>query len=234
MVREGAAICGCLDERVEPADEKRRVMSDQTNITSQVSKTIGRTVGLVLALPNLAGYVLGSRVLGKERAFALTSERLAVRGGLLGIYVRQAFYRYTTGGVGRDVCFGFMSVFSKPAVRVGQRVYIGRFCSIGWAELQDDVMLADGVQVLSGRHQHGAESRDGGALRDNVQRFERVTIGRGAWIGAGAVVMADVGPGAVVAAGAVVVRPVAAGARVGGVPAKALGSDRATRSAIAA
>ncbi len=194
-----------------------------------IAKTIGRTVGLVLALPSLVGYVLGSALMGKERAFALTSERLAVRGGLLGIYTRQAFYRYTTGGVGRDVCFGFMTVFSKPAIRIGQRVYIGRFCSIGWVELQDDVMLADGVQILSGRHQHGAESRDGEPLRDNEQAYRRVTIGRGAWIGAGAVVMADVGPGAVVAAGAVVVKPVPAGARVGGVPAKAL---KATKSGI--
>jgi virginiamycin A acetyltransferase len=201
------------------------MMIDLTRNFSQINKTVGRTAGLVLSIPSMVGYLVGIRLLGKERAFALTSERLAIRGGLLGIYMRQAFYRYTTGGVGRDVCFGFMSVFSKPTVRIGQRVYIGRFCSIGWAELQDDVMLADGVQILSGRHQHGTGSRAGGPLRDNEQVYECVTIGRGSWIGAGAIVMADVGPGAVVAAGAVVVKPVPAGARVGGVPAKSLGTD---------
>ncbi len=190
-----------------------------------IGKTIGRTIGLVLALPGLVGYVLGTSVLGRDRAFSLTSERLAKRAGLLGIYELQAVYRYTTGGVGRDVHFGFMSVFSKPAVRIGQRVYIGRFCTIGWAEIQDDVVLADGVQVLSGRHQHGAETRGGRPWRENEQVYRLVTIGRGAWIGAGAVVMADVGPGAVVAAGAVVVKPVPADARVGGVPAKVLGGD---------
>ncbi len=199
-----------------------------------VSKTIGRTVGLVLALPSLVGYWLWSKPLGRDRAFALSSEHLAKRAGMLGVYTRQAFYRYTTGGVGRDVGMGFMSVFSKPALRIGQRVYIGRFCSVGWAVLQDDVMLADGVQVLSGRHQHGTgrQADHGGRgvelIRDHKQQYRCVTIGRGAWIGAGAVVMADVGAGAVVAAGAVVVEPVAAGARVGGVPAKALGSDRYT------
>jgi acetyltransferase-like isoleucine patch superfamily enzyme len=62
-------------------------------------------------------------------------------------------------------------------------------------------------------------------MRDNAQTFKQVTIGRGAWIGAGAVVMADVGEGALVAAGAVVVKPVPAYARVGGVPAKALGIE---------
>lgn len=191
-------------------------------------KTVGRTLGLALALPSLIGCALGSVLLGKERAFTLTSEKLAVRGGQLGIYTRQAFYRYTTAGVGRDVCFGFMSVFSKPAARIGHRVYIGRFCSVGWADIHDDVMLGDGVQVLSGRHQHGASSRCGLALRENVQVYKKVTIGRGTWIGAGAVVMADVGEGAVVAAGAVVVKPVPAYARVGGVPAVPLGTDSTT------
>ena len=42
-------------------------------------------------------------------------------------------------------------------------------------------MLADGVQVLSGRHQHGSEAGDG-TLQENEQTFERVTIGKGAWI----------------------------------------------------
>lgn len=197
-------------------------MASTTSPPPATLKTIGRTIGFMLALPSLLGYALGSALLGKERAFALASEKLAVRGGQLGIYIRQAFYRYTTGGVGRDVCFGFMSVFSKPAVRIGQRVYIGRFCSIGWADIQDDVMLADGVQVLSGRHQHGTGSAQGQPVRDNAQTYKKITLGRGAWIGAGAVVMADVGAGAVVAAGAVVVKPVSPGARVGGVPAKPL------------
>ncbi|MEZ6191488.1 MAG: hypothetical protein R3C45_09390 [Phycisphaerales bacterium] len=200
-------------------------MTQATQPSSSILKTIGRTAGLLLAFPALIGYELASALMGKERAFSLASEKLAVRGGQLGIYARQAFYRHTTAGIGRDVCIGFMSVFSKPGVRIGNRVYIGRFCSVGWADIRDDVMLADGVQVLSGRHQHGTASVRGMAMRDNTQTFNKVTIGRGAWIGAGAVIMADVGEGALVAAGAVVVRPVPAYARVGGVPAKALGVE---------
>lgn len=199
--------------------------TDTPSNTAAAFKTVGRTLGLILALPTLVGYALGSALLGKERAFTLAGEKLAVRGGQLGIYARQSFYRHATAGVGRDVCFGFMSVLSKPMVRIGHRVYIGRFCSVGWADIHDDVMLADGVQVLSGRHQHGASSRQGLALRENVQAYKKVTIGRGAWIGAGAVVMADVGEGAVVGAGAVVVRPVPAYDRVAGVPASSLGAD---------
>ena len=83
-------------------------------------------------------------------------------------------------------------------------------------------MLADGVQILSGRHQHGSDVVDGQALRDNPQQYSKVCVGAGAWLGAGAVVMADVGERAVVGAGAVVVKPVPAEAKVGGVPARTL------------
>lgn len=190
-------------------------------------KRIGHVLGFLLAIPYLIGYVLGRAVLGQEHAVTLCSEAVARLPGILGVYVRQAFYRRVLGGVGRDVYFGFMSVFSKPQARVGDRVYIGRFCSIGLAVLEDEVMLADGVQVLSGRHQHGRPGDVGGdggcgVWRKRPQVFSQVTVGRGAWIGAGAIVMADVGPGAVVGAGAVVVKPVSAGAKVGGVPAEVL------------
>lgn len=185
-------------------------------------KTIAKGLGFVCALPHLLLYAISRLVLDDDRAFSGASERIAKIPGLLGVYIRQAFYRRTLDGVGRDVYFGFMSVFSKPKAVIGTGVYIGRFCSIGYAELGEDVMLADGVQVLSGRHQHGKESRDGKALRDNQHDFKRVSIGQGAWVGAGAVVMADVGTRAVVGAGAVVVQPVADDGKVGGVPAKSL------------
>jgi len=165
---------------------------------------------------------MASPVLGDERAFIGASERIARAPGHLGVYTRQAFYRATLEHVGNDVYFGFMSLFSKRSARLGDRVYIGRMCTLGLVDIGNDVMLADGVQILSGRHQHGTQADDTATLRDNEQTFTRVTIGRGAWLGAGAIVMADVGEGAVVGAGAVVVKPVAANARVGGVPAKSL------------
>ncbi len=189
-------------------------------------KTAARAIGWGLALPYRCCYALGKAALGEQRAITGASERIAKVPGLLGVYCRQAFYSRVLDGVGQDVYFGFMSLFSKPGARLGDRVYIGRFCTVGLADIGDDVMLADGVQILSGRHQHGSpgdSGESGGTMRDQPQQFDKVTIGAGAWIGAGAIVMADVGAGAVVAAGAVVVKPVEAGARVGGVPARGLG-----------
>lgn len=183
-------------------------------------KRLARVVGLILAVPYLLGYCLLRFVVGPQRALTSISESVAKRSGLLGVYIRHAVYGRLLSRVGSDVYIGFMTLFSKQQAAIGDRVYIGRFCTIGYAELGDDVMLADGVQILSGRHQHGSGSDAGQPLRDNEQQFTKVTIGKGAWFGAGAVVMADVGQNAIVGAGAVVVKPVPDGAKVGGVPAR--------------
>ena len=192
-----------------------------------VLKPVAKLVSLVGAVPALLWYGLESVVMDRSRAFIGGSERVAKIPGHWGVYVRQAYYRRVLAHTGGNIYFGHMSFFSKPEATVGDRVYIGRFCTIGNVQIGDDVMLADGVQVLSGQHQHGAESDQGQALRDNPQQFDRVCIGQGAWLGAGCIVMADVGSRAVVGAGAVVTRPVPEGARVGGVPAKPLGATSA-------
>jgi acetyltransferase-like isoleucine patch superfamily enzyme len=49
-----------------------------------------------------------------------------------------------------------------------------------------------------------------------------VTVGAGAWIGTGAIVLADVGKGTVVAAGAVVTKPLPDNVIAAGVPAKVI------------
>ncbi len=202
-----------------------------------LAKSMGKIVGFCLAFPPLLRWAVARRFpgIGAQRALAGASESIARSPGLVGVYQRQAFYRVALAGVGDDVYFGFMSVFSKPEARIGSGVYIGRFCSIGWADIGDEVMLADGVQILSGGRQHlPADDAKAGqehdlpqgqaTMRQGPQVFSKVTIGRGAWLGAGAIVMADVGEHAVVGAGAVVVKPVPAGAKVGGVPARNLES----------
>ena len=196
-----------------------------------LGKRIGQVVGFWRALPHLFCYRAASVLLGRERAFRAASERISLIPGHVGVYARAAFYRRALRHVGSDVYFGFMSVLSKPDAVIGDRVYIGRFCSLGLATLGDDVMLADAVHVLSGRHQHG-QSSDKGPFRDNEQTYTRVTVGSGAWLGAASVVMADVGELAIVGAGAVVVEEVDAHERVGGVPARPLQPSLHYRTAV--
>ena len=187
------------------------------------SKTLAEAAAGVWARGFWAWFWVGQNLWGQERAWLGAVERVAKMCGYWGVYGRRAFYRLGLEGVGEDVFIGQMTVVSKRQSRIGDRVYIGRGCGLGWVDIEEDVMIADQVQVLSGPRPHGRSAVPGRTLRDNPQEYEKVTIGRGAWIGAGAIVMADVGPGAVVGAGAVVTRAVEPGERVAGSPARAIG-----------
>jgi acetyltransferase-like isoleucine patch superfamily enzyme len=176
----------------------------------------------LVVLPRLACYAIARTVLGR-RAFGASSESIARIPGQRGVYARQAFYRRALAHCGQDVYFGWMSVFSMHEARVGQRVYIGRFCSLGFADLGDEVMLADGVQVLSGGREHTRDDLEA-AMQSQRQLYQRVRIGRGSWIGAGAIVMADVGEHCIIGAGAVVNKPIPDHSLAVGVPARVVKS----------
>lgn len=192
-------------------------------------KRPAKAIGAMLALPARARFAVLRRVVGDDRALSSVSESLAGKPGLVGLYTRAAFYRAVLHHVGDDVHLGYQTLFSKTAATLGDRVYLGRFCTIGWAVIGDDAKLADGVQVLSGARHHQFQSDAAGQLP--TVHFRAVRIGRGAWIGANAVVMADVGEGAIVGAGAVVTRPVPAHSTVAGVPARPIASATEHRAA---
>lgn len=110
-------------------------------------------------------------------------------------------------------------------VEVQRDVVIGARCRIqshsficSGVTLEDDVFVGHGVIFINDRHPTVAGARDGS------WRLERTTVGRGASIGSGALVMCGVrvGAGAVIGAGAVVLHDVAPGATVVGVPARAV------------
>lgn len=210
------------------AKHRQPASMDKPVETTSPLKYLGKAAGLVRALPHLLCYGLGLMTMGKEKAFRSSSERIAAVPGMLGVYARQWFYMVTLKEVGDDVYFGYMSMFSKPDVIIGDRVFIGRFCSIGWADLGDEAMLADGVQVLSGRHHHGGAGEQG-VQRENT--FTKVVVGTRAWIGANAVVMSHVGEEAIIGAGAVVTKMVYERQKVAGVPARPLRVEPVARAA---
>lgn len=206
------------DERTERTTEVHQVVEPPRSPVAMAAKRVTQALAFVVVLPRLAIYGAASLVLGKARAFANASEGVGRVPGLRGLFLRQAFYRATLESCGRDVYFGWLCAFSTPAARVGEGAYIGRRCGLGLVSIGQHVMIADGVQVLSGARQHGTEL--GSAFREQAQEYRHVAIGEGAWIGADAVVMADVGERSVVAAGAVVIRDVEPKSVVAGVPAK--------------
>lgn len=185
-------------------------------------KFVGQAVGVAFSLLLRVRFALLRRVLDDDRALSMASEFAGRWPGLFGLYVRQAFYRRVLQGCGNEIHFGYQTLLSKADAQIGDRVYFGRFCTVGRVSIGAETRVADGVQLLSGRHHHGTSA--GGVAQDTVT-LDRITIGQGVWIGANAVVMADVGDGAIIGAGAVVTRPVKAGETVVGVPARPIKTD---------
>jgi acetyltransferase-like isoleucine patch superfamily enzyme len=182
-------------------------------------KSCANVLSLLLILLPWTLYQLARLVLGERRSFAAWSEALSLIPGIAGVYLRRAFYRLALGDFGFDSTLGFGTVLSTPRARVGKRVYVGLFCSLGDAAIEDDALLSSHVSVINGGAQHGT-SQLGIPIREQVGSLPRVTIGQDSWIGERAVIMADVGRHCVVGAGAVVVHPLPDYAVAVGVPAR--------------
>ena len=91
------------------------------------------------------------------------------------------------------------------------------FTDLGGITLEDNVLIAPRVNILTVNHPESPAERRGVILAP-------VTVKKNAWIGAGATILpgVTVGENAIVAAGAVVSKDVPANTIVGGIPAKVL------------
>lgn len=150
--------------------------------------------------------------------FTFFAQRFAGYSGIFGSYLRVAYYQLTLQKVGHDCHMALGSFFANPQSSMGDRVGIGAYCVLGQVSLGDGTILATGVQVVSGSRQH--LRNENGYLTDVGRRFDRTTIGKECWIGAGAIVMANLGDMVTVALGSVVYRDVPSGALVAGNPAR--------------
>lgn len=102
--------------------------------------------------------------------------------------------------------------------KIGKNVFINFDCTfldLGGIIIEDNVMLAPKVSLLSEGHPIAAKDRQ-------ILTTGSIHIKRNAWIGAGATILQGVtiGENSVVAAGAVVSRDVPDNVIVGGIPAK--------------
>jgi acetyltransferase-like isoleucine patch superfamily enzyme len=186
-----------------------------------LAKTIARLLASLVAMPALAAYAVGSICTTPDAAFESTCQWLSLWPGMSGVYVRRAFLELTLPHCAATAHVGFGALLSKREAELGEHVYVGPRCHLGLVTLEDEVLLGPGVQIPSGPATHGVERLDI-PFREQPGVIERVRIGRGAWIGAGAIVLADVGAQTVVGAGSVVTRPLPARVIAAGVPAKVI------------
>ena len=180
-----------------------------------------RVAFLAVALPMalLSGF-------GRLRApFTFWAQACALAPGLPGDYLRTAYYRLTLEECSPDSRIQFGSFFAHPESRVARGVYIGSYCVLGMTRIGERSQIASGVQVLSGRKQHPRDASNR-IMSSEHAAFETVTIGADCWIGAGAIVMADIGNGTTVGAGSVVVGAIPADSVAVGNPARVLGDSQ--------
>ena len=180
-------------------------------------KTMVRGIFLVMAFPCAAAAAFGRW----QPAYTLFAQGFAMAPGILGDYLRIAFYKLTLAECSLSSRVSFGSFVAHREARLGAHAYIGSYCIIGRAAIGERAQIASGVQILSGSRQH--VRNEAGEISGAEQGiFATVEIGAHCWIGAAAVVMADVGEGATVGAGAVVTRPIPARSVTAGNPARVI------------
>jgi virginiamycin A acetyltransferase len=184
-------------------------------------KCFGRMLALCGALPFYLCFRLTGMLLGPAIAFEDMSQAISLLPGTMGAYIRRAFYARTLAECSQTCVISFGALFSDQRARVGENVYIGPRCDIGYAILEDDVLLGSGVHILSGKRQHFIDDLTR-PIRVQGGEMQKVRVGSGAWVGNGAILMADVGRHTVVGAGAVVTADTEAYVIVGGNPARVI------------
>ncbi len=157
-----------------------------------------------------------------EILFALFAQGLAIYPGFIGSFARAAFYNMTLKSCSVDVVIGLGSYFSRRDAMVEPNVSIGSYCVIGRARIGARSQISSHVEIPGGRAQHVRDQL--GRLSNTLEDTGDVlSIGEDCWIGAGAIVMANVGSQSTIGAGSVVVQEIPPGVVAVGAPAKPVG-----------
>jgi acetyltransferase-like isoleucine patch superfamily enzyme len=160
-------------------------------------------------------------------SYSIFAHICALFPGVPGDYLRVAFYKLTLAECSLQSRISFGSFFAHPEARIAQGVYIGAYCVIGKTAIGERTQIASGVQILSGKRQHTRDGT-GGISGSERGEFTSVSIGSDCWIGAAAIIMADVGERSTVGAGSVVTRPIPADCTAVGSPARAVKNSAGT------
>jgi acetyltransferase-like isoleucine patch superfamily enzyme len=184
-----------------------------------ITKRIAQSTALVLTFP--AALFCG---FGRVRVLFETFAQLYALGpGIIGDYLRSAFYRMTLQECSIDTTISFGTFFVHPAAIVGSFVSIGSYCVIGRAQIGHRTQIASHVEIPSGRYDHVRDEQ--GKLVDCFHG--ETVVGEYCWIGASAIIMAKIGDGSTIGAGAVVVKDIPPGVVAVGNPARIIGPVKA-------
>ncbi len=127
-------------------------------------------------------------------------------------------------GEDAEVRPGAYAVFCAR-IHLGRRVVIRPGCMLfsdpdGFITIEDDVMLGSGVHIYVSNHKFSSPEIP--IIDQGSCKFSNVSLRKGCWVGANAIILpgVEIGENAVVGAGSVVTRNVSARTVVAGNPAK--------------
>jgi acetyltransferase-like isoleucine patch superfamily enzyme len=184
----------------------------------KLAETIRSVVKELLVWPILAIHLIYR--LGWVQ-FLTVSRSLALVPGAVGVWWRANWYARTLAGCGKGLYVDWLAAIKTPKTRVGDNVFIGPSCWVGWADIGDEVMLGGHIVILSGAHHHHFDRLDI-PMTQQQGELSQVRIGDDVWVGNGAILMADVASGSVIAAGAVVTKTFEPYSILAGVPARVI------------
>jgi virginiamycin A acetyltransferase len=199
--------------------------TERPSTLRQAVKGIVTAIALILVAPFAGLERLLRAIWKRDVLFTGQAEFLSLFPAKLGRYLRNAYYYYTLRKCPLDCCFMMGVTFTHSETEVGSRVYVGAYSILGMVNIGDDTMISDHVYVLSGRNQHGTSNPDV-PFQEQPQTFSTVSIGVNSWIGANAVVMANVGRNCVIGAASVVARDIPDYSVALGAPARVIKSTR--------
>ena len=185
-----------------------------------VMKTFLNGVCLALVAPCALSAWLEDRLTnGSESMFVFWAHLFSVFPGPPGVFLRRAYYRLTLDRCASNFYIGFGALFTHRRALVEKDAYIGAYALVGCAHLGEGCLIGSRVSLLSGTEQHALDEQGRWGPCDQT-RLRQIRIGEYAWIGEGAIVMANIGAGTMVAAGAVVEQDARAGILVAGNPSR--------------
>jgi acetyltransferase-like isoleucine patch superfamily enzyme len=183
-----------------------------------ITKSMMNFISLAIVSPLALLVALEARWSGSDRLFQSASQLMSTFPGLVGDFLRRAFYYWLLDCQTPGPTIGFGTIFAQRDTSIGKNVYIGTFCNIGSCTIGDDVLIGSNVMIASPRI-HSFDCIDV-PIRLQGGLIEKIPIGDGVWVGNGAIVLSRVESGVVVAAGAVVVKPCERNGIYAGNPAK--------------
>ena len=189
----------------------------------EIAKKAIRIGALIAVGPLVVLYWLLRPVSREDSLFAGFSQTMSLFPGLLGSYLRIAFYRCAMTHCASDSYIGFGTLFSHRDTELHSGIYIGPQCNIGLSVIHRNCLLGSGVHVLSGKNQHRFDDPDT-PVRLQGGEFTKISLGENTWVGNGAIIMANVGRDCIIGAGTVVTNDIPPGSIVAGNPGKVVRS----------